>query len=284
MRQITLVGFGNQGRAWAHNLRDSGWLVRISGRPDGKGMEKAAQEGFAVVKPSELKALEGPVALLLPDESIPKFFDLYLRGANNFQFIFAHGFSVVFGNLPVSNTNDLILVAPKGIGQKLRENYVAGSGVMGVLGVKQDASGHAWDSAEQIAKGLGLDRVGLIRSTFEEETKADLLSEQVILCGAVPKLVAKTVTFLVEKGINPKLAEYECLNELKLIVDMMVEHSPDGMMKRVSSAARFGGITAADVILPEQELDDRIAGLWAKIESGEFATSLQKYLEQHERT
>lgn len=274
MRKITLVGYGNQGRAWAANLRDSGWDVTVSGRANGNGIAQAKGDGFSVVAPSELRAVRGPIALLLPDEAVPAFYSSYLAGGEGRQFLFAHGFAVTFTRPPVAPSDDLILVAPKGIGPKLRENYVAGGGVMGVLAVAQDGSGSAWACAQAVAEGLGLTRVGVLKSTFEHETKADLLSEQVVLCGSVPRLVEDTVQFLVEKGIDPKLAEYECLNELKLIVDMMVEHGVQGMLKKVSRAAYYGGMEAADVVLPRPELRARTEKLWGEIESGGFARRL----------
>lgn len=218
------------------------------------------------------------MAILLPDESVSSFFSRFLTGGKGRQFLFAHGFAVTFNKLPVDASDDLILVAPKGIGQKLRENYVAGSGVLGVLGVDQNGSGKAWESAEIVAEGLGLNRVGTIRSSFAEETKADLLSEQAVLCGPVPRLVKESIAFLVSKGINERIATYECLNELKLIVDMMVEHGPDGMMKRVSTAARYGGEQAAEIILPKAELSARTEALWREIENGGFAKRLSAHL------
>jgi ketol-acid reductoisomerase len=275
--EITLVGYGNQGSAWASNLRDSGWKVTVSGRLGGKGMLEAQKAGFATLESSKLKALRGPMAILLPDETVSSFYAQYLVGGEGRQFLFAHGFAVTFGNLPFSKSDDVILVGVKGIGTKLRENFVAGGGVMGVLDVRQNASGKAWELAEAVSKGLGLDRVGLLRATFEQETKTDLLSEQVILCGAVPRLVEETIEFLVEKGIDRKLATYECLNELKLIVDMMVEFGVDGMLDRVSNAAYFGGEKAAEQILPKQELRARTEKLWSAIEDGSFAKSLESF-------
>jgi ketol-acid reductoisomerase len=279
MREITLVGYGNQGKAWAANLRESGWKVRVSGREGGRGIAAAQSDGFATLLPGELKACRGPVALLMPDEAIRSFFDRYLAGGEGRQFLFAHGFAVTFTRPAFSASDDAILVAPKGIGQKLRENFLAGSGVMGALGVDQDASGRAWETAQAVAEGLGLTRVGVVRTTFAGETRCDLLSEQVILCGAVPRLVRETTAFLVEKGIDRQLAEYECLNELKLIVDMMVEHGVDGMLRRVSTAARFGGEVAADVIAPKSELRARTGQLWERIEDGSFARALLSHLE-----
>lgn len=274
MREITLVGYGNQGKPWAANLRDSGWKVTVSGRSAGNGIAAARADGFATVEAAGLKSVQGPIALLIPDEKIPAFFAEYLKGGEGRQFIFCHGFAVTFGGLPASAGDDLILVAAKGIGPKLRENYLAGSGVMGVLDVRQDGTGRAWETARAVAEGLGLARVGLLEASFDDETKTDLLTEQVVLCGAVPRLVEETVAFLVEKGIDRRLAEYECLNELKLVVDMMVEHGVDGMLKKVSRAAYHGGAKAAGVVLPREELRARTEKLWGEIEDGTFAKEL----------
>lgn len=279
-REITLIGYGNQGKAWAANLRDSAWAVKVSGRPDGEGMKAARADGYTIVDSADLPGITGMIALLLPDEIIPKFFGRYLAqptGAAKDQgrtFAFAHGFSVTFGHLHFAANDDVVLVAPKGIGPKLRENFTKGGGVLGVLAVEQDSSGRALQKAQMIAEGLGLNRVGLIPSSFAEETKTDLLSEQVILCGIVPRLVEETVRFLVEKGVDPRIATYECLNELKLIVDMMVAHGIHEMYTRVSSAAKFGGLQAAETLLPDAELRPRLEALWRDIENGNFAKAL----------
>ncbi len=280
MREITLIGYGNQGRAWAANLRDSGWKVAVSGRPGGKWAERAKADGFSLVDAEALKAVKGAVALLMPDEAITPFYDKYLKGGEGRAFLFAHGFAVTFTRPRFSKKDDVVLVAPKGIGQKVRENFVAGSGVMGALAVDQDASGTAWEWARAVAEGIGLTRVGVIHTTFAAETKCDLLSEQVILCGSVPRLVKDTTEFLVNRGIPRELASYECLNELKLIVDMMVEHGVDGMMERVSTAARFGGMEAAETILPKVELEIRTQALWDNIEDGSFAEALKNHLKK----
>jgi ketol-acid reductoisomerase len=280
MREITLIGYGNQGRAWAANLRDSGWHVRVSGRPHGQGSAKARSDGFEIVDASLLKAVRGPVALLLPDEAIRGFYNEYLKGGEHRQFLFAHGFAVTFTRPDFSPTDDVLLVAPKGIGQKLRENFVAGGGVMGALAIDQDASGLAHELSHAVSRDLGLTRVGVVDTTFAGETKCDLLSEQVVLCGAVPRLVTETTEFLIRQGIDPQLASYECLNELKLIVDMMVEHGVEGMKKKISTAARFGGEVAAEIVLPRRDLEERTQLLWDRIEDGTFAKSLQAHLEK----
>lgn len=278
MREITLIGYGNQGRAWAANLRDSGWKVSVSGRPDGKGSAKAKADGFEVVDAESLRTVKGPVAILLPDEAIRGFFAQYLKGGEGRQFLFAHGFAVTFTRPEFSPSDDVLLVAPKGIGQKLRENFQNGGGVMGAIAIDHDASGLAHELTHAVARDLGLYRVGVVDTTFAGETKCDLLSEQVVLCGAVPRLVTDATEFLVAQGIPRELATYECLNELKLIVDMMVEHGVEGMKKKISTAARYGGEVAAEVVLPKAQLAASMQSLWDKIEDGSFARSLQDYV------
>jgi ketol-acid reductoisomerase len=276
MGEITVVGYGNQGKAWAANLRDSGWNVRVSGRLQGKGSAQAIADGFDVICADQLKWVQGPIALLLPDEGIPAFFQEFLTGGEARQFIFCHGFAVTFGQLPFAPSDDVILVAAKGIGPKVRENFVNGSGVMGVIDVKQDGTTRGWQTARKVSEGLGLSRVGLLEASFDDETKTDLLSEQVVLCGSVPRLVLETIDFLAKKGIDRRLAEYECLNELKLVVDMMVEHGVEGMLKKVSRAAYYGGMKAAEVVLPKAELEARTEKLWREIEDGSFAKELSE--------
>ena len=274
-QKIIIVGYGNQGRVWAANLRDSGWQVSISGRTNGRGMERARADGFSTIAPEALKNTPGALALLLPDDAVPSFFSEYLENKNvTHSYVFAHGFSVVHGGMKFSSQDDVILVAPKGIGPVFRKRFIEGSGVMGVTAVEQDASGFSAQLVQKLSEGLGLTRVGVIQSSFKEETFADLLSEQVILCGAIPKLVRRTAEFLIQKGVNPKLAVYECLHEVKLIADLMDERGVHGMLDFVSTTAKFGGMRAADEVLPDAVLDAAMAKLWKEIQSGEFAAAM----------
>lgn len=284
MTKITLIGYGNQGKAWAMNLRDSGWEVTISGRSPqqgGRGILQAEADGFrTALLPEVVEAGDGPVALLLPDPDIPLIFrEFFMKGLRKPRaFLFAHGFSVTYGKMEFLPGDDVVLVAPKGIGVRLRELYQAGSGVMGVLGVAQDATGKAWDLANSVGTGLGCGRVGLVRSSFAEETNADLLSEQVILCGLLPRLIQASVDFLVAKGVNPQVASFECLNETGLITDMMIRKGIAGMYRDVSPTARFGGLRAVDRVLDRATLDARMEELWQEITSGKFAEDFREEL------
>lgn len=270
------------------NLRDSGWDVTVAGRaPEagGKGVESARLAGFPALALDEIaKKSRAPVALLLPDHEIPNIFKEVFGSSDRLPraFLFAHGFAVTYGKLSFQKGDDVVLVAPKGIGVRLRELYQAGSGVMGVLGVAQDGSGNAWQLADSVAAGLGCARVGVVKSSFEEETNADLLSEQAILCGLLPRLIARSVEFLVKKGVNPKVATFECLHETGLITDMMIRKGIAGMYREVSPTAKFGGLRAADRILSKTDLDAALAELWQDITSGKFADEFRREMEAGE--
>lgn len=293
LRELILFGYGNQGRAWAHNLRDSGWEIHISGRPEnlgGKSLAQARADGFSTLQLAEIAEKSSPVAWLSPDHSIADLqSDLNRirteregKNAKPRAFIFAHGFALVHGGAKPLPQDDAILVAPKGIGTKLRNLFKEGSGVLGVLGVAQDASGQAWSVAKAVGSGLGCDRVGLVRSTFAEETNADLLSEQSILCGALPRLIRSSVDFLIAQGVDPKIATFECLNESKLIIEMMVERGIVGMYEAVSANARIGGLRAAERVLPQKHLDQALGELWQEIQDGTFAKALNRELAEGE--
>lgn len=279
-KKIVVVGYGNQGKAWAKNLRDSGWVVSLSGRPGGVGQKSAAAENFEWIHPDKLKDCSDIIALLLPDDAVENFFAQYFsdeqRPAQTFAF--AHGYAVTYDKVKFNPTDTACLVAPKGLGVKLRENYKNGSGVMGVLGVSQDPEAKAWDVCNNLAHGLGLDRVGIIKSTFKEETYCDLFSEQALLCGSVPRLLNESVKYLVAKGIDPQLATYECLHELKLVVDLMTEKGISGMYQAISSTARYGGLKTGQRMIETKKLAQDFDGIWNDVTSDEFVSDMEQDL------
>jgi ketol-acid reductoisomerase len=279
-QKIAIVGYGNQGRAWALNLRDSGFEVRVCTRS-----EIPKKDAFTRISTEELKTFDGPIALLLPDDVIPEFYKLHFEvplidAENDLRpsrtFVFAHGFSVLYDKIDFQKNDELLLCAPKGIGTKLREKFKKNSGVMGVIAALKgnDKCPQGLVKARAIADGLGCGRIGIIEASFKEEVLSDLFSEQVLLCGGVPKLIDRSVRVMIDKGIPPRLAVYECLHELKLIVDMMVEFGIEGMFHRVSQTALIGGLDAASKILPDEDLDKRLAKIWERIESGRFAKEI----------
>lgn len=263
---IVIVGFGNQGQAWAQNLRDSGWAVSIWAR-EGRGRSLAQSMGFPTAADLKQATL---CALLLPDHVMGDFYRDHLANIERpITCVFAHGYAMAYGGFRLSKQHRAILVAPKGIGPRVRSEFVAGSGVLGALAANDQ---EGWRLARSIAQGLGLDRVGLVETTFEKEAFGDLVSEQAILCGPVPRLIADTVRYLESQGVPRELAWFECVNELKLIVDLTLEYQGvDRMLDRVSPTAAFGGTWMERYMPGMSQLPQKIG---SAIRSGEFGAAL----------
>jgi ketol-acid reductoisomerase len=273
-RRVAVVGMGSQGSAWAANLADSGVDVTVVLRP-GSAREAAAHAaGLAVRPPGDARTLCDVFCILAPDETHAGIVTRDLAGlARGSALVFAHGYSVHHGLFPLPGGVDVVLVAPKGVGPAVRESYVAGGGVAALTGVAQDATGAAWDLAGAIAQALGCGRAGVYRSSFREETQADLFSEQAILCGGVPALVRAGFDVLVSRGYAPEVAYFECLHELKLITDLLAAGGMSGMLDRISTTARFGAAWAGERIV-DRELVGRLHRLLDDVESGRFAAAL----------
>jgi ketol-acid reductoisomerase len=267
-----VVGYGNQGHAHALNLRDSGVNVIVGARPDGKAWRRAEDDGFEPRDVSEAVAAAEYVALLLPDEVQSEVYarDIAPRFSPGMTLVFAHGFGVEFGSIGVPEGCDLILVAPKGQGHYVRKSYTKGSGVPCLVAVEEDASGRAFQKALSYAQALGCLRVGAIETTFREEAVTDLFGEQAVLCGGVPALVKAAFDTLVEGGYPPEVAYIECLHELKIITDLMIDGGVTYMKERISRTAAWGSYLAEDRVVSE-ELKSTMTSLLEKIESGEFA-------------
>jgi len=286
-KEMLVIGYGNQGSVWAKNLRDSGWQVKVSGRSSadgGKGIQQAARDGFKTVEPTELYLCEDQnIAILLPDEQTEDFAEKYLNTQKRKKkntFYFAHAFAITFKKFSYLAEDDIVLVAPKGWGAKLRENFKKGGGLFGVLAVEEDKSQKAWSKAMAVAEGLGLCRVGTVNATFDQETHADLLSEQAVLCGPVPFLVDKCFRFLLSKGIPAEMALQECVRELQIVVDLINERGLEQTLKGASLAARYGGLKAATFLINEKELNNNLEQLWQNITDGSFAKDLDQEKEK----
>jgi ketol-acid reductoisomerase len=242
--RIAVLGYGSQGRAHALNLRDSGYDVVVGNRRGGQGWKKAKKDGFAVAEPA--KAVEGAtlVALLAPDLAQPGVYKeiekTLPRGA---AILFAHGFNIHFGQIKPRTDLDVVLIAPKGPGDLVRRQYEQGRGVPCLIAVAQDATGKAQARALAYADGIGGTRAGVIETTFAEETETDLFGEQAVLCGGATELVLKGFETLVEAGYQPEVAYYECLHELKLIVDLLHEGGIAKMHRFISETAKYGDLT-----------------------------------------
>ncbi len=275
--EVAILGYGSQGRAQALNLRDGGVGVRVGLRAASARRHLASQDGFAVVEPTAAVAGASFVAVLVPDEVQRECFSGEV--APNLKpgavVIFAHGGPVHFGDVPLPEGVDVVLVAPMGPGRVLREYNVEGRGLNGKVAVAQDATGRGWPRALAYARALGCGRAGVIATTFADEARRDLFSDQAVLCGGVPALAEAAFETLVAAGYPPALAYIECVREIKYIADLMFEYGVDGMRRRISSTALYGGATRGPrVVGPEAE--KALKEILEAIEDGSFAAEMKK--------
>ena len=270
--RITIVGYGSQGRAHALNLRDSGFDVRVGLRPGGPTERKARADGFAVQTPGAAIAGAQLVAVLTPDMVQAQLYRDVIEPAiqPGACLLFAHGFNVHYGQIVARADLDVVLVAPKGPGALVRREYEIGRGVPSVYAVHQDRSGHAQSLALAYCAGIGGARQSAIRTTFKEETETDLFGEQAVLCGGVTRLVQLGWETLVEAGYQPEVAYYECLHELKLIVDLFYEGGITRMHEFISETAQYGALTRGPYLLDE-EARVQMKKILAEIQDGSFA-------------
>lgn len=269
---IAVLGYGSQGRAQALNLRDSGLNVRLGLRPDGASWKEAQTDGWQPVTVKTAVVGADVVVVLVPDMAQPAVFNESV--APNLKtgalLLFAHGFNVHYGLLTPGTDVDVALVAPKAPGQRVRHEYRYGRGVPALLAVHQDATGHAQDRALAYAHGIGSTRAGVLETSFSEETETDLFGEQAVLCGGVTELVVAGFETLVEAGYNPEVAYFECLHELKLIVDLLHEGGLARMHRFVSDTASFGDVTRGPKVV-DSHVRDRLKSILTEIQSGAFA-------------
>ncbi|OLT26802.1 ketol-acid reductoisomerase [Nocardiopsis sp. CNR-923] len=274
-KKVAVIGYGSQGHAHALSLRDSGVDVRIGLAEGSKSRAKAEEEGLRVLTPAEA-AREADVIMILVPDHIHR--DLYANEiapnleAGNALF-FGHGFSIRYGLITPPEGVDVAMVAPKGPGHLVRRQYEAGRGVPCLVAVEKDASGQAWDLALSWAKGIGGTKAGVIRTTFTEETETDLFGEQAVLCGGAEELVKAGFATLVEAGYQPEIAYFECLHELKLIVDLMYEGGISKMNWSVSDNAEYGGYTRGPRVVTEQTREE-MRKILREIQDGSYAKEL----------
>jgi ketol-acid reductoisomerase len=271
-RTVAILGYGSQGHAHALNLTDSGVDVVVGLREGSDSVEKARSDGLEVVSIADAASRGDVVTVLLPDE---KQADIWAREvqdgiAPGNLLMFAHGFSVHFGQIEPGPEVDVGMVAPKSPGHLVRRQYTEGRGVPGLIAVEQDASGQARDLVLAYAKGIGCTRAGVIETTFKDETETDLFGEQSVLCGGVTELVRAGYETLVDAGYDPRLAYFECLHELKLIVDLMYEKGITGMRYSISNTAEYGDLTRGNRVIGEPARE-AMKKILADIQSGEFA-------------
>jgi ketol-acid reductoisomerase len=271
-KTVAILGYGSQGHAHALNLKDSGVDVVVGLREDSPSVEKARADGLEVTSVADAASRGDVVMVLLPDEKQAKIWEGEIKdgiAAGNLL-LFAHGFSIHFGQIEPGPGIDVGMVAPKGPGHLVRRQYTEGKGVPGLMAIHQDAGGNARDLVLAYAKGIGCTRGGVIETSFKDETETDLFGEQAVLCGGVTELVRAGYETLVDAGYDPRLAYFECLHELKLIVDLMYEKGISGMRYSISNTAEYGDLTRGKRVIgdPTRQAMKEILG---EIQSGDFA-------------
>ncbi len=253
-RTVAIVGYGNQGRAQALNLRDSGVATIIGQRTGGPRHAQAIADGFEVFDAAGATRRADFVLMLVPDHLMAEVFTREVGPAlrPGSSLVFSHGYAIHFGQITAPAGIDTILVAPKGIGVQVRAQFVAGNGVAVLIGVHHDATGKALDHAVALAGGIGRGIAGIYETTFRDETECDLFGEQAVLCGGVPELLRLSYETLVEAGYPPELAYFECIHELKLIADLIYSRGVSRMFNAISPTAAFGAFTRGPRVVNEE--------------------------------
>jgi ketol-acid reductoisomerase len=271
-KTVAVLGYGSQGHAHALNLKDSGVNVVVGLREGSESAAKAKAGGLRVESLADAASLGDIVMVLLPDEKQAQLWEAEIRDgiAPGNLLMFAHGFSIHFDQIAPPPGVDIGMVAPKGPGHLVRRQFTEGRGVPCLMAVHQDATGTARDLVLAYASGIGGGRAGVISTTFKDECETDLFGEQAVLCGGATELVRAGFETLVEAGYDPRLAYFECLHELKLIVDLMYENGIQGMRHSISNTAEYGDMTRGKKVIT-QETRDAMRRLLADIQSGEFA-------------
>ncbi|GIO24804.1 ketol-acid reductoisomerase [Oceanobacillus sp. J11TS1] len=270
-KKIAIIGYGSQGHAHAMNLRDSGFDVVVGLRP-GKSQQKAEADGFEVYSVAEATAQADLVMVLLPDELQPQVYQESIK--DNLQegnaLAFAHGFNIHFTQIVPPSNVDVFLVAPKGPGHLVRRTYEEGAGVPALYGVEQNYTGKAKEVALAYSYGIGSARAGVLETSFQEETETDLFGEQAVLCGGATALVKAGFETLTEAGYQPEVAYFECLHELKLIVDLLYEGGLENMRYSISDTAQWGDFVSGPRVIDE-DTKGRMKDILSDIQTGKFA-------------
>jgi ketol-acid reductoisomerase len=273
--KVAVIGYGSQGHAHALNLRDSGVEVEVGLRAGSPSADAAEDAGLAVGTVGDATRGAQVVAILVPDHVQKGVYEQEVEPnlEADAALLFAHGLNVHFGRIVPAAGHDVVMVAPKAPGHRVRELYESGAGTPGLVAVHQDSSGQALELALAYGTAIGCGRVGLLETTFAEETESDLFGEQAVLCGGVTALVKAGFETLVEAGYQPEIAYYECLNELKLIVDLIYEGGFEYMRYSISDVAEYGDLTRGPRVVDER-VKETMRSLLDEIRSGTFAREL----------
>jgi ketol-acid reductoisomerase len=272
---VAVIGYGSQGHAHALNLRDSGVDVVVGLRSDSSSVAKAEEAGLTVKPIADAVKGAAFVMILLPDHVQRTVYaeEIEPNLEEGATLLFAHGFNIHFGYITPPEGHDVIMVAPKSPGHRVRELYEAGAGTPGLVAVAQDASGNALQKALAYGTAIGCGRMGMLETSFGEETESDLFGEQAVLCGGATALMIAGFETLVEAGYQPEIAYYECVNELKLIVDLIYEGGFDYMRYSISDVAEYGDLTRGPRVVDEST-KARMKEILGEIQSGQFAREL----------
>ena len=271
-KTIAVFGYGSQGHAQAQNLRDSGYNVIIGLDPSRGSATQAKADGFTVLPPAEAAKKADWLQILTPDETQADFFEKDIKpGLTKGKVLsFSHGFSIHFKAIVPPPDVDVVMIAPKGPGHLVRRVYAEGRGVPALIAIHQDATGKAHELALCYAYGIGATRAGVLQTTFKEETESDLFGEQAVLCGGLTSLMKKGFETLVEAGYQPEIAYFECIHEMKLIVDLIYDGGLARMRYSISNTAEFGDLTRGPRVVPD-ETRATMKKILSEIQSGEFA-------------
>jgi ketol-acid reductoisomerase len=271
-KKIAVLGYGSQGRAHALNLRDSHLNVLVGLRRGGLTWTQAEKDGWPLMSPSDAAEGADVIVMLAPDMAQPSLYtnEVAPNLKAGAMLLFSHGFNIHYGQITPPKNVDVTMVAPKGPGNLVRRQYEEGRGVPCLLAVHQDASGHAFDRTLAYAKAIGGTRPGVIQTTFKEETETDLFGEQAVLCGGTRELIQAGWETLVEAGYQPEAAYFECLHELKLIVDLIYEGGIAKMHQFVSETAKYGDITRGSRVI-DSHVRESMKKILSEIQSGQFA-------------
>jgi len=280
-KKIAVIGYGSQGRAQAQNLRDSGMDVIIGARRNGSSWSIASRDGFEVYPVDEATRKGDVLMLLIPDMVQPEVYKKYIHDnlSEGKTLDFAHGFNVHFGFIKPPKYVDVIMVAPKSPGPRVREKYQEGFGAPALIAVHQDYTGEARETALAIARGIGATRAGVIETTFKDETESDLIGEQTVLVGGLIQLIKYGFENLVELGYPPELAYFETCNEAKLIMDLIYEKGITGMLRAVSDTAKYGGLAVGPLVVDEH-VKENMKRAAERVRCGEFA---KQWVEEYRR-